>query len=56
MGNYLNPDNEKYVKAVNSEIYVDKSELIRYTNKYLIQCSNIFVSAAQGVLKKNSGD
>lgn len=35
MGVYLNPGNEKFVQAVNSEIYVDKSELIKYTNKVL---------------------
>ena len=35
MGKYLNPGNEKFFKAVNSEIYVDKSELIGYTNKVL---------------------
>lgn len=35
MGSYLNPENNKFIKAVNSEIYVDKTELIRYTNKVL---------------------
>lgn len=35
MGNYLNPDNEKFIQAINSEIYVDKTELIGYTNKVL---------------------
>ena len=35
MGKYLNPGNEKFFKAVNSEIYVDKSVLIGYTNKVL---------------------
>lgn len=35
MGIYLNPDNDKFFEAVNSEIYVDKSELIRYTNSVL---------------------
>lgn len=35
MGIYLNPDNDKFYEAVNSEIYVDKSELIRYTNAVL---------------------
>lgn len=33
MGIYLNPDNENFLQAVNSEIYVDKTWLIRYTNK-----------------------
>ena len=35
MGNYLNPDNEKFKQALNSEIYVDKTDLIGYTNKVL---------------------
>lgn len=32
MGVYLNPDNMDFQIAINSEIYVDKSELIRHTN------------------------
>lgn len=35
MGNYLNPRNDNFCKAVNSEIYIDKTELIKYTNKVL---------------------
>lgn len=35
MGNYLNPGNERFSRAVNSEIYVDKTGLIKYTNKVL---------------------
>ena len=33
MGIYLNPDNRGFWKAVRSEIYVDKTGLIAYTNK-----------------------
>lgn len=33
MGIYLNPDNEKFFQAVNSDIYVDKTGLIGYTNR-----------------------
>lgn len=33
MGIYLNPDNIDFQIALNSEIYVDKSGLINYTNK-----------------------
>ena len=33
MGVYLNPGNDKFYKAINSEIYVDKTELILYTNR-----------------------
>lgn len=35
MGIYLNPSNDKFKEALNSEIYVDKSELIQYTNKLI---------------------
>lgn len=35
MGIYLNPDNDGFWTAVRSEIYVDKTELIAYTNKCL---------------------
>lgn len=32
MGIYLNPGNEPFTAAINSELYVDKTELITYTN------------------------
>ena len=35
MGNYLNPGMESFFKTVNSEIYVDKTGLIKYTNKVI---------------------
>ena len=35
MGIYLNPTNEKFQRSLNSEIYVDKSLLISYTNTVL---------------------
>ena len=35
MGNYLNPDNSKFQRAVNSDIYVDKTGLIKYTNRVM---------------------
>ena len=33
MGIYLNPSNESFQEAVDSEIYVDKTGLIAFTNK-----------------------
>lgn len=33
MGIYVNPGNQLFKEAVNSQIYVDKSELLNYTNK-----------------------
>lgn len=35
MGIYLNPGNDGFEQAVRSEIYVDKTGLIVYTNKYI---------------------
>lgn len=35
MGIYLNPMNELFLKAVNSDIYVDHSLMIEYTNHVL---------------------
>lgn len=35
MGIFLNPDNNDFQEALNSEIYVDKTDLMSYTNKVL---------------------
>lgn len=35
MGSYLNPGNEKFAQCINSEIYIDKTGLIRYCNKVI---------------------
>lgn len=35
MGTYLNPGSERFQKTVNSDIYVDKSEMITYLNSIL---------------------
>lgn len=35
MGVYLNPGNDNFVMACRSEIYVDKTELIKQTNKII---------------------
>ncbi len=35
MGRYLNQGNESFQKSINSEIYVDKTGLIEYTNRML---------------------
>ncbi len=35
MGVYLNPRNDGFAEAIHSEIYVDKTGLIAYTNQYL---------------------
>lgn len=38
MGIYLNPGNDKFKEDINAEIYIDKTELIAYTNS--VFCSN----------------
>ena len=35
MGRFFNPDNSAFQKILNSEIYVDKSQLISYTNRMI---------------------
>ena len=35
MGRFLNPDNGAFSEAVNSEIYIDKTGLLAYTNKVI---------------------
>lgn len=40
MGIYLNPSNDKFKEALNPEIYVDKTELIQYTNKLIHTTQN----------------
>ena len=35
MGGYLNPGNEKFGEALNSQIYVDETGLIEYTNRVM---------------------
>ena len=35
MGRFFNPDNSAFLQTLNSKIYVDKTELIDYTNNVL---------------------
>lgn len=35
MGRFLNPDNGAFSEAVNSEIYIDKTRLLEYTNQVI---------------------
>ena len=45
MGIYLNPDNSRFLQAVNSKIYVDKSQLISFMNERInTEQKNICVS------------
>ena len=45
MGTYLNPGNGRFLQAVNSKIYIDKSRLISFTNEKInTEQKNICVS------------
>lgn len=35
MGRFLNPDNSVFIATLRSDIYVDKSEILAYTNKVI---------------------
>lgn len=35
MGVFVNPDNSAFEVAINSEIYIDKTGLLEYTNKIM---------------------
>lgn len=35
MGVFVNPDNSAFEIAINSEIYIDKTGLLEYTNKIM---------------------
>ena len=46
MGTYLNPGKIKFLMAINSEIYIDKTEMISYLNSVL-NTSQRFVSVSR---------
>ncbi|MCI9005782.1 MAG: AAA family ATPase [Lachnospiraceae bacterium] len=57
MGIYVNPGNQSFQEAVDSLIYVDKSELIGYTNSVLkTQRKNICVSRPRRFGKSMAAD
>ena len=57
MGIYLNPGNEKFFRAVHSEIYVDKTGLLEYTNKVMnTSQQNICVSRPRRFGKSMAAD
>lgn len=47
MGIYLNPGNEQFAVSVNSELYVDKTELIKYTNSHIGKDRPLICSSQQ---------
>ncbi len=46
MGTYLNPGKQNYETAVNSEIYIDKTEMIRFLNS-VVNTQQRFVSVSR---------
>ena len=46
MGTYLNPGKKAFEKAVNSDIYIDKTEMIRYLNS-VINTKQQYVSVSR---------
>lgn len=46
MGTYLNPGFFKFNKAYNSKIFVDKTEMILYTNS-LINTNDMYISVSR---------
>lgn len=57
MGMYVNPGNQSFKEAVNSFIYVDKSDLIHYTNSVLkTQRKNMCVSRPRRFGKSMAAD
>ena len=46
MGTYLNPGKAAYEEAVNSEIFVDKSEMILYLNT-IVRTKQKYVSVSR---------
>ena len=57
MGTYVNPGNAAFQEAINSKIYIDKTELISYTNSILnTKQKNICVSRPRRFGKSMSAD
>ena len=46
MGTYLNPGKAAYQMAVNSEIFIDKTEMIQYINS-VVNTQQRFVSVSR---------
>lgn len=57
MGTYVNPGNAAFQEAINSKIYIDKTELISYTNSILnTKQKNICVSRPRRFGKSMAAD
>ena len=49
MGIYVNPGKERFIEAISSDIYVDKTELIKYTNQVLLKWDKSADTAIQQI-------
>ena len=49
MGRFVNPDNSGFQTALNAEIYVDKTEIIGYTNRVL-ESTDAFICNRSSIL------
>lgn len=47
MGIYLNPGNEAFYQAVTDDIYVDKTEMIAFTNQRLNKSSGKYICVSR---------
>ena len=52
MGMFVNPNAAAFQCAVNSEVYIDKTRLLEYTNKVLAQMPGLYVT----VVRADSGN
>ena len=54
MGRFLNPGNKAFQKTLKSEIYVDKTMLLAYTNKVKVLIWHAYAIADRGALESPS--
>lgn len=55
MGIYLNPRSKGFQSSLNSEIYVDKTDLLEQTNRVLVRGRSSSVSAVRDGSAKSMG-
>ena len=55
MGIYVNPTGRSFELAINSEIFVDKSGLIKETNKCINTLQRVYVCKPSKAIRKVNG-
>ena len=53
MGRYLNQGNEVFARSVNSEIYIDKTGLLQYTNRVINTQQSYVCVIAEAAISEN---